>query len=363
MKIYTFISTQIISGAEIVLKDYIHNSKLQFVIITPHVDEVISFFKSENNVEILSFETCIIKKNKNMVFSRMRNIYGMVSQARSISRIIKEKKIPFLYVNNTLAVSIIGIACHYFGISSKVVAHIHDMMSTSTFRPFIKYLCHDFTFISVSERCKKEMIILCKIDESNIHTIYNGIDVCPTIPKNNKTFTIGFAGSITERKGLIYLANAYRTLIDEKEDISLNIAYNFVDKDYWERVKKILFHYQYSVDTYPHDQMIDFYRKIDLLVVPSLRDPLPTTVLEAMNYGVLVIGSEIDGLKEMLSKDNLFKPSDLSEIKAHLRRFIHMSQFERNEIINNNHKTIERCFDIRVTSRKKDMVLLNNYEG
>jgi glycosyltransferase involved in cell wall biosynthesis len=50
--------------------------------------------------------------------------------------------------------------------------------------------------------------------------------------------------------------------------------------------------------------MDKFYYSIDLLILPSqLPDPLPTVVLEAMQYGVPVAATEQGGALEMIAEN------------------------------------------------------------
>ena len=52
------------------------------------------------------------------------------------------------------------------------------------------------------------------------------------------------------------------------------------------------------------NEMDCFYRSIDILVLPSqLPDPLPTVVLEAMQYGLPVIATAQGGALEMVVDD------------------------------------------------------------
>ena len=54
-------------------------------------------------------------------------------------------------------------------------------------------------------------------------------------------------------------------------------------------------------------------QKIDVLLVPSRQDPLPTVVIEAGLSGVPVLGSRVGGMKEMLEegKNGYFAESGL----------------------------------------------------
>jgi len=67
------------------------------------------------------------------------------------------------------------------------------------------------------------------------------------------------------------------------------------------------------------------YRDIDVLVVPSLwHDPLPTTVLEAYQYGLPVIASARGGLPEIVEHGRtgfLFEPDDPAGLQRSIRMF------------------------------------------
>jgi glycosyltransferase involved in cell wall biosynthesis len=60
-------------------------------------------------------------------------------------------------------------------------------------------------------------------------------------------------------------------------------------------------------------EMDKFYSSIDLLILPSqLPDPLPTVVLEAMQYGIPVVATAQGGALEMIAENEtgIFIPMD-----------------------------------------------------
>jgi glycosyltransferase involved in cell wall biosynthesis len=66
-------------------------------------------------------------------------------------------------------------------------------------------------------------------------------------------------------------------------------------------------------------EMDVFYRSIDLLVLPSqLPDPLPTVILEAMQYGIPVAATAQGGALEMVQENEtgIFIPLDNAVIAA-----------------------------------------------
>jgi glycosyltransferase involved in cell wall biosynthesis len=361
-QIWLFSNSEMASGAEVVLKEYAEHSKFYFRAIVTSNREVLDFFRDSQHISISHICPGAIKSYKNKFFSKVKNLFTMFHQAHHLACFAKKNSIKFLYVNNTIAVSVAGIAHVVFGMKCVVVGHIHDMMTASSFSSFIKSFCRDFRFIAVSKKCKQELIEVCGIEEDRIAVAYNGVEVSEQLCSPNRVFTIGVAGSITERKGIIYLAQAYRELLEEGEKVKLEIAYNFLDDVYYEKVKGELEGCSYNMETYEHDQMRSFYEKIDVLVVPSINDPLPTAVLEAMNYGVLVTGSNVDGIVEMIPKDFLFSCKNVTEMKSILKRIIHMSEEERNNVKDKNHERVENVFSIDICSKKKDDIITECFQ-
>ncbi|MGI9138374.1 MAG: glycosyltransferase family 4 protein, partial [Sediminibacterium sp.] len=67
------------------------------------------------------------------------------------------------------------------------------------------------------------------------------------------------------------------------------------------------------------DKMDKFYTSIHLLILPSqLPDPLPTVVLESMQYGIPVVATEQGGAKEMIleNETGIFIPINNVQVAA-----------------------------------------------
>ena len=128
---------------------------------------------------------------------------------------------------------------------------------------------------------------------------------------NHSTFLrkILFVGTLGERKGLRYLVEALGILAEhgvkglaldvlgpgEGQDRFLAMAERYGVGD------AIRFHGRVA-DPFP------YYRDADLLVVPSLFDSYPDTVLEALHVGVPVIASRTGGISDQLVFDELLIP-------------------------------------------------------
>ena len=45
----------------------------------------------------------------------------------------------------------------------------------------------------------------------------------------------------------------------------------------------------------------EIYPMIDFLMLTSDRDPLPTVILEAMNFGAIVLSRNVDGVSDIIN--------------------------------------------------------------
>jgi glycosyltransferase involved in cell wall biosynthesis len=110
-----------------------------------------------------------------------------------------------------------------------------------------------------------------------------------------------YVGQVIQRKGLEYLINAMPQVIkDNGEDI------HFVyvgEGDYLQTAKKMI----EKLDMKKHatftgslnqQDVASAYKAAELYILPSLSEGLPTTILEAMYYGVPVIATDIPGVRD-----------------------------------------------------------------
>ena len=60
------------------------------------------------------------------------------------------------------------------------------------------------------------------------------------------------------------------------------------------------------------EEIADYYQALDLLVLPSLSEGLPNTVLEAMSFGVPVLATAVGGVPEIIQNGNgmMVPPND-----------------------------------------------------
>lgn len=126
------------------------------------------------------------------------------------------------------------------------------------------------------------------VDGSRLNVLPLGVDVelfRPARRTRQETFTIGFVGQVTQRKGISYLLAAFEAVRASGTRL-LMVGRPVGSRRPW---------FREGVEHHPavaRWELPEFYGQMDVFVLPSLIEGFPQTALEAMSCGVPVIVSE-----------------------------------------------------------------------
>jgi glycosyltransferase involved in cell wall biosynthesis len=120
-------------------------------------------------------------------------------------------------------------------------------------------------------------------------------------PANNQPVTLGMLGRLEEEKGHWAFLDAVEELIRRGAPIRARIAGDGpLRSDLERRVTRPALAGRVKVLGLIRDAR-DFYRKTDVFVVPSIHsEGLPTTILEAMASGCVVVATDVGGATEAI---------------------------------------------------------------
>lgn len=154
-------------------------------------------------------------------------------------------------------------------------------------------------------------------------------------------FIIGYVGRLTHLKGIDILSSAFRKISHEKKNVRLLIIGNGeearnIQSDLAKQIVQGLVHIEPDVS---HERLSDWYRALDLLVMPSRYENYSNALLEGMACGVPFLASNVGGNKIMgqTGAGWLFEPGSVSSLTAGLQNILR----ERSELKERGQKGLE----------------------
>lgn len=120
------------------------------------------------------------------------------------------------------------------------------------------------------------------------------------LPTDKKLIMFGSFKITDKRKGIDYLIEATRILIEKHPELQKNLAVVVMGN----KAKDV--EHMLPFDVYPvsyisrEKELVNVYNAVDLFVTPSLEENLPNTIMEAMACGVPCVGFQVGGVPEMI---------------------------------------------------------------
>lgn len=176
---------------------------------------------------------------------------------------------------------------------------------------------------------------------------------------NDTPLRIGFIGNISKVKGVDILVKAF---IKSKIDATLTIAGMATDKPFLEKLESYKKENN-SIKIVGYINSQEFYRQIDIIVIPSVwPDTFPTVAFEACANNVPVICSRIGGLPEIIKQDEngvLFTPGSVDELTTILNN---ITQDKLNKWKTNARNAVKEMIDPEGMFNKLENILKETLE-
>lgn len=247
----------------------------------------------------------------------------------NLKRFILAKKIVLVHTN-THFISDFLVYKSAVALKLPIICHLRSMPRRHLTLPEKKLAGYEYScFIAISKAVLKEWVI-AGIPENKIKLIY---DAQPQIKKtfnykkhsskDDSTVNLLYVGRLRKHKGVDILIEALEIL--ENKNWRLSIIGDGAEIKNLKRLvrkkgllKEITFYgFQKSVEK--------FYEGHDILIVPSLNEEFGLVIIEAMQFGVAVIGSDKGGIPEIIEngKDGLlFKSGNVKSLSAAIEYLI-----------------------------------------
>jgi glycosyltransferase involved in cell wall biosynthesis len=336
-------SADLYGANRILLQSMLLLKPRKIILVLPAEGLLTDFIRTNgeyNHVEIKIVKTMpVVFRSMNIKhgFQLLKNIYGF---RKAIKKIKKEYFVNWAYVNTLSAFIIIGILKN---LRLKILVHVHEILENDrVFTRLINRYSVKWADKIIAVSNPVALNLKDVSNKENIVTILNGISdmKMPRVTKNNLV-TITLFGRIKPEKGIWFFLDAIKLL---HENIRNKAKFNIIGSaapggDHY--LSKL----ENDIEEHPAKKNIHFKSFIpdikptlnstDVIVVPSLmRDPFPTTILEAASAGKPVIATNTGGAIQSV-EDNvtgfLIFPSDTKKFAEYLQALIN-SEILRNRM-------------------------------
>lgn len=351
-KIGFLISTLDLGGAERQLVNTVNSLDIQKYEIT--------IFVLKNKIAIVNQ----LNSNIKIEVIGLKKYYNIFALYKCLS-IIKKNR-PDILHSVMYTSNILSRIYKLFNRKVKVVNHIHGLGTwKKKYHIYIDRVLLPFVnkLLVVSEASKKLRLSREKYPENKIEVLYNSIDTKKFYVSNkvaNKVFTFGTASRLIELKQVDKTIELVSSLKERGIITHLLIAGEGpLEKQLMRLVKEKKLEGQVFFKG-RLDSMIDFYHKIDCLLLFSRTEDLPMVIIEAFASGLPVISSNVGGVSELINPNiGLLIDNDLSidSQVGFISKFISMLDTEETEDKNTNFAV--SFFDNRVHKKNIEEIYSN----
>ena len=174
-------------------------------------------------------------------------------------------------------------------------------------------------------------------------------------PLTQRAKRIGFVGRLSEEKGVVNLIHAIPLVLDRQRDLEFTIIGDgpqykeitgIVEADNLSSVVKL-------TGWVPHAELPEHMNEMQLLVLPSLTEGLPTIALEAMACGTPVLATPVGGVPELIRDGEtgfILENNSPHTIAQGIIRALSYPNIEK--IIRNAHTLIEKEYTYEATTAR-----------
>lgn len=229
------------------------------------------------------------------------------------------------------------------------------------YRPQERFLLRLNTLLSLlwaqriivpSESSKQDLMKFYRVNSEKITVIPHGVTLpaATPSPKKDDTFNILFIGRLERRKNVVRMVKAFDLFLDDlaeetQKKVTLTLAGKpgFGYEELIEAVGASAHKERIRLPGYVDDERKrELFSSADVFLFPSRSEGFGLPILEAMSYGVPVIGSELASFEEVAGEAALLiDPSDTEGMAAALTRLFREPS-SRGELIEKGRQNIQR---------------------
>ncbi|MCL5950467.1 MAG: glycosyltransferase [Chloroflexi bacterium] len=289
---------------------------------------------------------------------------------------LEREGITHLHAHYANTPTTVALLAHQFtGIPFSFTAHAKDIYLSP--RDTLAYKMKQARLVVTCTDYNRQYLtsLLGRDDTASIHRIYHGLDLrhfpapATASPVPSARPLILSVARLVEKKGLVYLLQACRSLIDRGYDLDCRIIgdgplratleQQIHDLALGDRVELC------GAET--HERVIQMYRQATLFALPSIvaengdRDGIPNVLVESLYMGVPVVSTPVSGIPELIQPGHnglLVPPGDSRALAEAVAQLLDSPRL-RERLAAAGRETVLAEFDTSVNAQRLLALFLN----
>jgi len=296
-----------------------------------YVYKLLKIFKSKGyNISLITNDGDSLKRVQELdipiykldISSENKSLVHFLKQSFELKNIITKLNISIIHTHHRYS-ELISVFSKYLYRNSRRIKTITTALSLVNKRYYFDY--RSDKIIAISKVVKSHLIKYFKINPDRISVIHNFIEsnnyIHDSVKRKNNTFVILSVGRFHYEKNFELLFNALVKL--NTENIVLILIGDGIEK---EKYLKIIKGSNLNVTIIkPTRNLENYFKMADICILPSRVDPFPTFMLESGYYCKPFIGSDVDGISELIvnGKNGLkFKSKNVLDLVEKIKLFM-----------------------------------------
>ena len=294
---------------------------------------------------------------------------------KNIMRIIREKNIHIIHTHNRREDLLGAVASLIRGIPHVITIHDRINMNQEGKRVnnfnarFYKFVLKHMSkkIIAVSDATKEDLVQELKINKNKVIHIVNGTDFerlsLDLDTHKEKEKLVGIIARVRNKqvgkKGHLYFLHACKIVLEGHKNAAFAICgEDSITREYLESICR-------ELNIHEHVRFLGYRKDIanvismcDVIVQPSLFEGLPRVLVEAMYLGKAVVGTDVDGIREIIEhgKTGLLIPSkDARSLAGAIIQLLDNENLAK-ELGRNAGEFIKSNYDARVMAQQTELL-------
>lgn len=298
-----------------------HHSDIPFIYLLEGIKVFRTPYFFPFRMETLSLAPGIYYHLRNSIFAKIQLIFLILSEIFAIILICKRERIDIIHSHWILPHGLPGmIAGYLLSIPHLCSVHGTDVTITKTYPPLIhivRFIAHRCSYLSTNSRYTQSIIESISTNNPELKLIPMGVDPIEDLsnqsrgnPQGKKEEIILFVGRLIQWKGVHILISAMNKVKESNPNVQL---YIIGDGIYLNHLRELVSHLNLENNVFflgriPDGDLSNWYQKASVFVLPSIMidnqtEGLGVVLLEAMAFGLPVIGSNIGGIPDIIENN------------------------------------------------------------